>query len=308
MKKKLSFIILIMIFIFTMTSCTKNNKAYKKIKLYDLNLEKNALVYENIKVKKTNREKMVKTILHEMSKKSKDSNKIRPIFPSFSYQDIKFEKGNNNLIISFDRNYYTLNEVEEILVRASITLSVLQVKGVDEVTFHVEHEPLRLGEKKVIKGAMDKESFVMSFTGNDSIYQTANLSLYYPREDGKGLIMEKRNVSYASNLSLERVVIKNLTKKPKKKGGIPPFDDNVQILNINVADGVCYLNLGSNFTENLTDEALRIRVYSIVNSLCSLRRVKRVQISVSGENLSLSNDKDRKDILYMMDESLVNNK
>lgn len=59
--------------------------------------------------------------------------------------------------------------------------------------------------------------------------------------------------------------------------------------------------------ENLSDEALKIRVYSIVNSLCNLERVNRVQISVGGENLSLSMDKEVKDFLYMKDESLVKN-
>lgn len=306
MKRNISFILLIGIFILSLSGCKSGEKAAQKYKIYDLNAEKNAIVYEYVKIKNNDKKKMAQDLIAEMSKKSKDSNKIRPILPSFSYQNIKYDDENKNLTISFDRNYYTLSEFEEILVRASITLTMLQIKGIEEVTFNVEHEPLKLADGKVV-GAMDKSSFVISLTGNDSVYQTANLLLYYPREDGKGLITEKRNVSYASNLSLERVVIKNLSKKPEKRGAIPTLDDKVQILNINVADGVCYLNLSSNFMENLSDEALKIRVYSIVNSLCNLERVNRVQISVGGENLSLSMDKEVKDFLYMKDESLVKN-
>jgi germination protein M len=102
--------------------------------------------------------------------------------------------------------------------------------------------------------------------------------------------------------------MKYLAEQPKPKGAEAALPSSTSILNIYVADGVCYLNLGTSFVDNVSDDTIRLRVYAIVNSLCQLERVKRVQISVGGENLKVRGDNQNEDGLYMPDESLILNK
>jgi germination protein M len=110
-------------------------------------------------------------------------------------------------------------------------------------------------------------------------------------------------------MSLERVVMRYLSEIPSTKEAMPALSANTSILNIYVADGVCYLNLASSFTDGISDEMLKLKVYAIVDSLCQLTRVKRVQISVEGKNLNLEKDTaSSEDALYLPDESLILNK
>ena len=60
-------------------------------------------------------------------------------------------------------------------------------------------------------------------------------------------------------------------------------------------DGICYVNLGSNFLTQIFNVTSDVTIYSITNSLVELSNVNKVQISIDGntninykENISLS--------------------
>ncbi|MCR4782114.1 MAG: GerMN domain-containing protein [Lachnospiraceae bacterium] len=310
MKKYISFILaIVMILSVTLTGCEKNSNSNDTYIVYCLNVNKNGILRDQCDLKTGDTDYMIKYLISEMKHKSKDPDMVRPMGNNVNYQDYNYNERSGSLFLSFDRTYDNLEGVEESLTRACIVLTLLQVPGVKDVSFEVEHEPLKLGTESTTVGAMNEDSFVLSLTGDDSVSQSAVLNLLYPSGDGNGLIFEKKNVSYASNMSLERVVMKYLADKPKSKTATPALSPNVPILNMYVADGVCYLNLGAAFSDGVSEELLKLRVYAIVDSLCQLTRVKRVQISVEGKNLNISTDaQSKEDALYLPDESLILNK
>lgn len=307
--KRIVSMLLVMVMSVSMlfTGCTSPKVKTTKYVIYDLNDKMNGVGRENIKMEDGTAIDQIEFLISEMKKKSKDGSLMRPISRKIHFQDYRFNDATGDLTLSFDRTYENLQGVEETLTRACIVLTLLQVEEVLSVNFEIEHEPLTVGSDMSIVGPMNADSFVLSLAGDESVSQTAKLNLFYPAKDGSGLIYEKREVSYASNMSLERVVMKYLAEQPKPKNAIAALSSNTSILNIYVADGVCYLNLGTSFVDNVSDDMLKLKVYAIVNSLCSLQRVKRVQISVGGKNLRLSGNSENKDALYLSDESLILN-
>lgn len=310
MKKRIA-CLLAFIFVvnLALTGCSRNSENLNAAVVYDLNENNNGVVREEVKLKSRYAEDQIKEYIDLMKKPASSGDMIRPLSTKIKFQDFKFDSNTGSLTLSFDRTYENMEGVEELLRRACIVLTLLQVAGVNDVSFEVEHEPLRLENEMNPVGAMDEDSFVLSLTGNDSMSQKASLNLFYPSTKGDGLFYEKRNVSYASNMSLERVVMRYLSDIPSTKEAMPALSSNTSVLNIYVADGVCYLNLASAFTDGVSDEMLKLKVYAIVDSLCQLTRVKRVQISVEGKNLNLEKDTaSSEDALYLPDESIILNK
>ena len=48
-------------------------------------------------------------------------------------------------------------------------------------------------------------------------------------------------------------------------------------------DGICYVNFDNSFLTESTDVSPELEIYSIVNSLCELSYINKVQISINGE-------------------------
>ena len=314
-KKIISAVLTAMFFIIVIlqTSCgntsqkTGNNSSQNEFGIYDINQNQTGIEKEAYKIKAASGvEAKIKELINAMKGTSTNGNMVRPIPENIVCQDFTYIKEDQEVFLSFSRTYSTLDPVRETLIRSAISMTLLQLKGVSKVTFEVEHEPIKTfkNDGSVIE-TMKEDSFVISLAGKDANRQKISLTLYYPDKKGKGLYGINKTVEYSSNTSLERVVMKYLTQTPSDKNAKQAYPSMVSILNIYVADGTCYVNMDSSFTDNISDEDLKLRVYSIVNSLASLERVKRVQLSCAGENLSLKDYSNNVGPLYSMNESLV---
>ena len=71
-------------------------------------------------------------------------------------------------------------------------------------------------------------------------------------------------------------------KGSKLKATLP---GTTKLINVSVADRICYLNFDSSFRNTIDNKLTEdVVLYSIVNSLTSLPTVDKVQISLDGEN------------------------
>ena len=73
-----------------------------------------------------------------------------------------------------------------------------------------------------------------------------------------------------------------------------------KIRDIKTADGICYVDFDSVLTDEILPVSPAVTVYSIVNSLCELSNVNKVQISVKsstniifGDTIDLSQPLER---------------
>lgn len=188
------------------------------------------------------------------------------------------------LTVIFNDAYLNMDNASEIILRAGLVMTVTQLKDVRTVVFHIGNEVLRDFSGEPV-GAMTGSMFITSQVGTNS-YKYASLSLYFGNSTGNKIVREVRNVHYSNNTTLERVVMEQLLKGPMNTQLLAVLPENVRVISISVEDNLCTLNLSKEFLDVRGDDKLlpEVTIYSIVNSLCDMLNVERVQFQVEGQS------------------------
>lgn len=245
--------------------------------IYYVNQERTAFVEYKVKLD-TNTD--AQTLLDEMDKTRKKSTFIpaRPAHVKLDHVQID----GSNIYMYYTDTYKSMDNATEVLYRAAVVKTLTQLEGIDHVTFYVDGAPATYADGTVI-GMMSAEDFVESSGGNSADIQSADIRLYFANAKGDKLIPMDMNVTYNKNVPIERVVVEQLISGPGVSGYYRTVPANVKLLGISVTDGTCYVNLDSTFVGGMVNAAEMVPVYSIVNSLCALPQIDRVQILINGE-------------------------
>ena len=175
-----------------------------------------------------------------------------------------------------------MDRICEVLTRAAVVRTLMQVKGVECLSFYVGDVPLTDRNGSPI-GIMTNESFIENPGEQINSIQEATLVLYFANQEGNGLVQETKEVHYSSNISMEKLVMENLLEGPAGKGVQHAVPEGTKLMNVSVLDGVCYVSLDENFLSQNYNIEESIVIYSIVNSLSELATINKVQISVNGD-------------------------
>lgn len=187
------------------------------------------------------------------------------------------------LVLNLSEEYKNLSTSMEILTRASFVKSLTQIEGISKVTIHIDGMPLVDSLGKSV-GAMTADMFIDNAGKEISTYEMVTLRLYFANETGDGLIAVDRSKAYNTNISLDKLVVEELLKGPdsKTQGVYPTINPDTRLIGTLVKDQVCYVNFDSTFLKQVYEVNADVVIYSIVNSLCELSGISRVQISVDG--------------------------
>mgnify|MGYP001135668491 FL=1 len=188
------------------------------------------------------------------------------------------------LYLYFDGGYSRVNmdATREILCRAALTKTMTQLEGVDYISIYVADQPLLDLTGKPV-GLLADTDFIESISDVNT-FEKIQITLYFADETGKKLVEEDREVVHSMNTSLEKLVVEELLKGPEVEGGYPTLPSDVKLLNVSVSENVCYVNFDSNFLNNSLEVKELIPIYSIVNSLCAISNVNKVQLTVNGSS------------------------
>lgn len=190
------------------------------------------------------------------------------------------KKNDNVLYLDFSKEYNSMEPIREILCRAAFVKTLTQAEGVEFVNISCEGQP-KLDSAGNPVGALGKSDFVEGVTDINS-YEQAELTLYFSNQEGTALIPETRTVVHSANTSLERLVVEQLVAGPSDDGANPVIPKETRILNISVAENICYVNFDSSFLAGVPNTSEKLAVYAIVDSLTELQTVNKVQITVNG--------------------------
>lgn len=259
---------------------SKEEKEGKGPFLYYVNMEGTALEKESYEIKEKTTEKAVEKMLEKLAETPEDIE-VKASIPS-KVKIKKVEVKANEVHIYMNEKYKELEEVEEILCRASVVQSLTQIEGIEKVTFYIGEEPLKTKSGDIV-GFMNADSFVRDTKNALKSSQQTTLTLFFPNEKGDRLISEKVNVRYSGDTSTEKLVIEQLMKGPETSGAKPLLSPQVKVLNVSIKDGICYVNFDKQFLEQKYDVDSRVTIYGIVNSLISNGKASRVQIAVEGK-------------------------
>lgn len=251
------------------------------VDLYYINMDGTGLATEEYELSEADTVEEIGRILDLLDEES-DLTEYRNAFPKdVCLEDWELQSG--NLILYFDRKYKRMDVTTETLFRAAMVQTFTQLKAVEYVEIYVEEEPLKgLNGEEI--GAMNADAFVKNTGSSLHSTQVATIKLYFVNQEGTMLVEEQREVHYNSNLSIEKLVIKELMDGPEQQGNQRTIGENCKLLGIQVKDGICYVNFDSSFLESVYPFDPKLTIYSMVNSIVENGAASQVQILVKGEN------------------------
>ena len=177
-------------------------------------------------------------------------------------------------------SYKTMSGSRETLASACVVKTLLgAVPEAQSVMFYVGTDPLTDATGRAI-GQMTRDTFVGDFGKDQAELQNRDLTIYYANESGEMLVPLPRNVHYSSNTNIESLVIENLTVDPAGTEARAVFTDPSEVLHISTTDGICYVDLDNNYFTQAANVTENVAIYSLVDSLCEIDSVNKVQITV----------------------------
>ena len=224
---------------------------------------------------------VVQKMLALLSEKDPNARYKAPLAMGFKVLDYTLDDG--VLVLNMDYDYRKLEFTTEVLVRAAIVKTLCASGAVNGVYFTVMDEPL-LDHSGFEVGEMNSGTFISNDGNEINTYEEADIRLFFTSWDGNYLIGVYRNKFYSTSMPLERFVVDELITGPsgQVEGIYPSINPQTSVLNVNTKDGVCYVNLSSDFLIPYGNVPTSVSVLAIVDSLCARPAVDRVQIMVDG--------------------------
>lgn len=191
--------------------------------------------------------------------------------------------------IYFNSAYYEMSKEKEILVRAAVVKTLTQFDTlIDYVEFYVGDAPLT-DESGSVKMMMASD-FIDSTSADIKNLNEETLTLYFASTDGTQLASENIRVHYKNTASIESVVMERLIAGPLSDTLNKTCSADTKLNSIAVENGLCTVDMSAKFLETVDNQSFNIKVYSVVNSLCALDGIEKVQILINGKAQSLAKD------------------
>ena len=289
---------------FMIIGCTKSDSIESSdgLVVYFFNNEGLGLQAIPYKLKETNKTSQTDELLELLSKSTVDVDYRNPISDGLAVENYQFSE--DTLILYLNKEYNNISKTNQALLRAAIVKTLVQVDGISSVEFYIGDEPLKDEEERIV-GAMTGDSFLFDYGKAQSQAETEKVKLYYATEDGNNLYQITRNVHYSSNVPLEQVVLNYLSESPNQEGAKSPIPEGTKVLSVVINDNTCYVTLDSGFLNLPEWESREVAIYSIVNTLCELNTISKVQLIVSTEKDVSLVSKDEVSGTYDPDYSLI---
>lgn len=281
--------VLIVLLALICSSCTVSDEDITRdpepnegeIKIYCVSPERNALHWENVKLKNKMTKLMIEEVIGLLSEEPKEEGHVRALADNVSILSYKIGR-DEQLELDFSAGYMQMDSITEALCRAAVVKTLCQIEGIKYVEFFVNGEPLTLNDRPA--GLMGPDDFVDNSSDNYGFDQSVKIVVYFTDEKGKMLKESLLKVYIDGTKPLEEVVLEELIEGPLEtqedlRNTINP---DTKINRVRSYDGVCYVDFSEEFLSKVpgvTDDAA---VYSVVNTLCELSGVTKVKITVSG--------------------------
>lgn len=222
-------------------------------------------------------------LLSAMKEPSKKDG-ISPAVPEdIEFLSVRLEEG--TAYVNISGTYFEMKSAQEVLCRSALVWTLTSLDFVDSVVLNIEGVPLRNDEGMEI-GHMDRQNVLLNPEISADATEYAILKLYFANESGTDLIVEDRVVEVSANQPKEKTIMEQLIAGPLESGSYATIPSDTKLREITTTnDGICYVNLSQEFLTKPSSVSEVLTIYSIVNSLCELDNVDRVQFLIEGEKV-----------------------
>lgn len=284
--KKVLCILCTVILVFGMTGCgEKTDKQLMSYQVFYINSDGSGLTGKTYQLKDAKRDlvSVIKELINRLQTPQEESLKS-PIDEGIQVVDYQIKE--NQLSVYFSAGYNNKSGLDEILSRAAIVKTLCQIQEIEYVEFYVEDQPLMLSGNAV--GLMSQESFVDELNPQDQ-KQSKETVLYFANKQGNRLKKITTDITYNAAEPIARLLVEQLITgvssiqnidETKLQSAVP---SKTTLNNLTIRDNICYLDLSRDFEQQDPNVSSEVIVYSIVDTLCELPEVTKVQFSVDGE-------------------------
>ncbi|MCM1245112.1 MAG: GerMN domain-containing protein [Roseburia sp.] len=219
---------------------------------------------------------------------------VRELLENYKMIDVRdFQIKERQLSLYFSSAYENFTGIDEVLLRAGIVKTLCQVDGVEYVEFFVDEEPLSVDGEPV--GVMSRLSFLDSIGGTGDT-QDKYVTLYFSDVSGTGMKEVTSKLTHDMTVPLARLLVEQLLKGPEELTDVNTSElrqtipDGTTLNSLTIRDNVCYVDLSREFDNVQAEVKSEIVIYSIVNTLCELSDVNKVQFMIDGEQQKVYGD------------------
>lgn len=293
MKKLFSAVLALVLACSLLTGCTVETQEEKvdsgsnQYYLYYVNKDETKVVKERYQLEQESAEFMLQDFTGILNAQEGSGDNLA-LLPS-GVQLVTYRLNESLLELEFNSDYSEMSRAREILVRAGVARTFLQIPGVTGIKIFIESEELKDSKGQAV-GVIDDNTFVEMWGSDKDAYRYDTFTLYFTDKTGEHLVAEQRNVYYKRILPRERVILEQLAKGPMVKGHYPTIPQETEILGVEVSDDVCYVDFSSAFSDSGIDIPVNTMIYSVVNSLLDTASADKVQISVEGDTEATLSD------------------
>lgn len=286
--KKFVTALLFIIFIFATGCGNKDNNTVtektvlndNEYRIYCLNKDGTKLTYYIRESEAEEQEALINELFGFLGEDSGELDYQCAMGANVNVQSIKIVLG--RLYVYFDEEYYNIDPIKEVLIKAAMVKTLTQVDGIERITFYVAEE--RQEQKKnVLVGSFTAEDFIddtnKGIVGSDTI----KLTLYFTDEQGTKLYAERREVYVDEKSSREKLVLEHLINGPENETLRKVLPEGLSVISVITRDGICYLNIDDTLLTGSINAVETIPIYAVVNSLTEIKGVDAVQILINGE-------------------------
>ena len=278
--KKIRLFLLLFIFTILAAGCGKEENPADGTVVYYLNKDVTSIVPVSCKITRDSPEVKVEELLAKLEE-TPESVDLRRTIPE-SVKILSYTLDRQQLYLDFSAEYMNMDKATEVLVRAAVVKTMVQVENVSFIGVRVAGEPLKDSKGSNI-GLMNENTFLDNMGSEENATKIVNLNLYFANKNGDKLTQQSTVIEYNANVAVEKVIVEQLIAGPTEKGYYPTIPKDTKVMTVTTKDGVCYVNLDSGFTAQGYDVLGTVTIYSIVNSLTELPGITSVQILVNGE-------------------------
>lgn len=281
-------LLLLSALLFSLTGCSAEAPAPPEdnISVYYINKAETKITPVSRKLESTDKVEQAAEAIEALKENPVELSLRTPVN---GYEINSWEIRDTLLILDLNTDYKKIQPTTEVLIRAALVRTMIQIPGIDHVEMRINGETLTdsLG---VTIGPMTAEQFIDNAGNEINAYEKARLKLYFANEAGDKLVeYNTQPVVYNSNISMEKLVVEQLIAGPEagSEEAFPVLNPGIKVLGVTVKDGTCYVNLDDKFMTQMYNVTGEVVIYSIVNSLAELPNINKVQIAVNGETTNV---------------------
>lgn len=219
---------------------------------------------------------------------------VRELLESYKSIDVRdFQIKERQLSLYFSSAYQNFTGIDEVLLRAALVKTLCQVDGVEYVEFFVDKEPLSIDGE--IVGVMSRLSFLDSI-GGSGYTQDKYVTLYFSDVSGTGMKEVTSKLTHDMTVPLARLLVEQLLDGPEELTDVNTSElrqtvpEGTTLNSLTIRDNVCYVDFSKEFDNVQAEVKSEIVIYSIVNTLCELSDVNKVQFMIDGEQQEVYGD------------------